>query len=126
MRWCGATSKKQQGEVAHGITHTMTVVIRESSPTNKGRCPDVGRTKLTGVTEVQDRDPPGIEPRASPNLVTILPTTGCVLIVDGKLKGDFWWLPPVRFGKFKNVTGRKRACPTVMWPFFGLETFPPS
>jgi hypothetical protein len=38
-------------------------------------------------------------------------STGCVLSVDGKLKGDFWWLPDVRFGKFKNVTGRKRACP---------------
>jgi hypothetical protein len=52
----------------------MRGVIRESSPTNKGRCPDVGRTKGTCVTEAQDRDPPGIEPRVSPNLCTILPT----------------------------------------------------
>jgi hypothetical protein len=68
------TFKKQRGEVTHGIAHTMVGVIREPSPTNKGRCPDVGRTRRTCVTEAQDRLPSGIGPLASPYLLTILPT----------------------------------------------------
>jgi hypothetical protein len=35
-------------------------------PYQQGEVSDVGRTRRTCVTEAQDRDPPGIEPRASP------------------------------------------------------------